>query len=153
MTDPMELVERVDPTSALSRDPLPPSILADALLQVQSETIVEVGERRIHAENLMAMAAACIRELVEWRPIETFDGCGQARPAIVAVPTKEGAWIVGEAWLRAEEEGATYDNGWWWAGTGPDDYHDSPIYEMSHHRGGPTHWLPLPSPPADRGGV
>ncbi|QYC11034.1 hypothetical protein [Brevundimonas nasdae] len=136
MTDPMELVERLEKDVPINLD-----WPAAARLEI------------IKANVERSEAAARIRELVEWRPIETFDGCGQARPAIVAVPTKEGAWIVGEAWLRAEEEGATYDNGWWWAGTGPDDYHDSPIYEMSHHRGGPTHWLPLPSPPADRGGV
>lgn len=91
-------------------------------------------------------AAACIRELVEWRPIETFELSGQAHPVIVAVPDREGGWLVGEAWLRAEEDDSLWENGWWWAGTSPGEYHDSPIIEMNY--GPPKWWKPLPLPPA-----
>lgn len=91
-------------------------------------------------------AAACIREMVEWRPIETFELSGQAHPVIVAVPDRDGGWLVGEAWLRAEEGDTLWENGWWWAGTSPGQYHDSPIIEMNY--GPPKWWKPLPLPPA-----
>lgn len=57
------LVERLDPTSALSRALLPPMILADALSQIQSDCVIAVGERRIHAENLLDEAATALRAL------------------------------------------------------------------------------------------
>lgn len=96
-------------------------------------------------EELCAEAAAALRDLTEWRGIATFTGNGQAHPAMIAVPTAEGEWIIGEAWLRAEEDDGLWENGWWWAGTSPGEYHDSPIIEMNH--GPPKFWLPLPSAP------
>ncbi|WGM31451.1 hypothetical protein [Brevundimonas sp. NIBR11] len=56
--DPVALVE---PTSALSRAPIPAHLLAVALLTIESDTVVTVGERRIHAENLAVMAAGLIQ--------------------------------------------------------------------------------------------
>lgn len=97
------------------------------------------------ANTLLAEAAAALRDLTEWRDISTFTGSGQARPAMIAVPTADGEWIIGEAWLRAEEDDGLWENGWWWAGTSPGEYHDSPIVEMNH--GPPKYWLPLPSAP------
>lgn len=97
------------------------------------------------ADRQRKEAAAALRDLTEWRDIATFTGSGQAHPAMIAVPTAEGKWIIGEAWLRAEEDDGLWENGWWWAGTSPGEYHDSPIVEMNH--GPPKYWLPLPSAP------
>lgn len=63
---------------------------------------------------------------------------------IVAVPDRDGGWLVGEAWLRAEEGDTIWENGWWWAGTSPGEYHDSPIIEINY--GPPKWWKPLPLP-------
>ena len=58
--DPVALVE---PTSALSRADLPPDLLNGALRRIESDTVVIVGERRIHAENLAVMAGRVIQSL------------------------------------------------------------------------------------------
>lgn len=118
MTDPMELVGRLEQYAGRADD----------------------------AGRIAREAAACIREMVEWRPIETFELSGQAHPVIVAVPDRDGGWLVGEAWLRAEEDDGIWENGWWWSGTSPGEYHDSPIIEMNY--GPPKWWRPLPLPPA-----
>ncbi|GAA0768610.1 hypothetical protein [Brevundimonas olei] len=123
MTDPMELAGRLDDCAQANRD-----LHRDALASILTE------------------AAACIREMVEWRPIETFELSGQEHPVIVAAPDRDGGWIVGEAWFRAEEGDSLWENGWWWAGTSPGEYHDSPIIEMNY--GPPKWWKPLPLPPA-----
>ncbi len=123
MTDPMELVGR---------------------LETYADPHEEIG--MTYVRSALTEAAACIRELVEWRPIETFELSGQAHPVIVAVPDRDGGWLVGEAWLRAEEGDTLWENGWWWAGTSPGEYHDSPIIEMNY--GPPKWWKPLPLPPA-----
>ena len=120
MTDPMELVGRLEAHTGLAD-------MAEVLADCRK-------------------AAACIREMVEWRDIETFELSGQAHPVIVAVPDRDGGWLVGEAWLCAEEGDTLWENGWWWAGTSPGEYHDSPIIEMNY--GPPKWWKPLPLPPA-----
>lgn len=65
-----------------------------------------------------------------WQPIETAPTADGAS-AIVA--TDAGA--VGEARYFAEY------GAWWWAGTDPSDAHDGEVRY-------PTHWIPLPEPPA-----
>lgn len=129
MTDPVELVGRLEVDIPID---------LDATSQAK-QAIIQANVDRYQA-------AACIREMVEWRPIETFELSGQAHPVIVAVPDRDGGWLVGEAWLRAEDGDTLWENGWWWAGTSPGEYHDSPIIEMNY--GPPKWWKPLPLPPA-----
>lgn len=121
MTDPMELADRLESHMGL----------AD-MAEVLSDC------RR---------AAACIRGMVEWRPIETFTGSGQNESVMVAVPNGEGGFIVGEAWRCVMSADDAYRglSGWWWAGTGPGDYIHAPIRDMNH--GDPVFWLPLPPAP------
>lgn len=89
--------------------------------------------------------------MADWQPIETFTGRGQANPAIVAVPTKEGGWVVGEAW-KCEDADDTFrgNDGWWWAGTAPGDYFGDPIRFSNH--GDAEWWQPLPNPPQPQKG-
>ena len=49
---------------------------------------------------------------------------------------------VGGAYLRSEGDS---DDGWWWAGEGPGNYHASAILPA------PTLWQPLPAPPSTPG--
>jgi len=104
------------------------------------------GECHLTAEEARQIAA-CIREMVEWRPIETFTGSGQNESVTVAVPNGEGGFIVGEAWrcVMADDDAYRGLSGWWWAGTGPGDYNHDPIRDMNH--GDPVFWLPLPPAP------
>ena len=83
----------------------------------------------------------------QWRKIDTFAGSGQGDPVIVAVPTKEGGWIVGEAWKSVMEPNDPYrgNDGWWWAGTSPGDAYGEPIRFMNH--GDAEWWMPLPAAP------
>ena len=101
---------------------------------------------RVWAETctLADRARTTNRQLLgsDWNPIGSFARSGPANAVIVAVPHPSRGWIVGEAW-RQITEGAS-DN-WWWAGTGPDIYHDGPIQEINH--AGPTWWQELPAPP------
>jgi hypothetical protein len=75
-----------------------------------------------------------------WQPIETFDGqpTGQGNPYLICAGD-----IVGEAWYHDDPEDAC-GNGWWWAGTSPGEYHDSPVREINDPI---THWQPLPDAP------
>lgn len=70
-----------------------------------------------------------------WRTIETApkDGTPHIICAMVNGP------IVGEATYHALENA---DEGWWWANTGPGDYHAEKISPE------PFAWRPLPAPPA-----
>ena len=83
----------------------------------------------------------------QWRRIDTFAGSGQGDPVIVAVPTKEGGWIVGEAWKSVMEPDDPYrgNDGWWWAGTELGDAYNDPIRFMNH--GDAEWWMPLPAAP------
>lgn len=82
-----------------------------------------------------------------WQDISTFKESGQGNPVIVAVPTKEGGWIVGEAWKSVMEADDPYrgNDGWWWAGTSPGDAYNDPIRFMNH--GDAEWWMPLPAAP------
>lgn len=86
-------------------------------------------------------------ELSGWQDISTFTESGQGNPVIVAVPTKEGGWIVGEAWKCVMETDDAYrgNDGWWWAGTSPGDAYNDPIRLMNH--GDAEWWMPLPAAP------
>ncbi|GAA0212731.1 hypothetical protein QOZ96_001084 [Brevundimonas nasdae] len=103
MTDPMELVERLEKITAKPAGP-------GGIIRAKKRDLIE--------------AAACIRELVEWRPIETAP---LDRTEVVVM---DGLGVYGGAWFHPREA----------------EWIDC---------GGcvPTHWLPLPPPPADRGGV
>lgn len=112
MTDPMELVERLE--QAVSH-PLP-----------EEETV----------SGLFAEAAACIRELVEWRPIETAPKDGtrfdsQDRGNYGHRVFTNTYWYVHpsvQAWVTAEIDCCDYE------------------FE-------PSHWRPTPPAKADRGGA
>lgn len=82
-----------------------------------------------------------------WQDISTFRESGQGNPVIVAVPTKEGGWIVGEAWKSLMDADDPYrgNDGWWWAGTSPGDAYNDPIRFMNH--GDAEWWMPLPAAP------
>lgn len=105
-----------------------------------------------HIDNLLdrLSAAAPASPLPEgggWQDISTFTESGQGSPVFVAVPTKEGGWIVGEAWKSVMEPDDAYrgNDGWWWAGTSPGDAYNDPIRFMNH--GDAEWWMPLPAAP------
>ena len=125
MTDPMELVERLDLRAIAARSENTATALGDA----------------IHFEQ----AAACIRELVEWRPIETAPKDGT--PLLAASENHDSREVV--CWQDGPQSGswdslAELQEGWVNDGPIKDRFYANPRYF--------THWLPLPSPPA-RGGV
>lgn len=93
-------------------------------------------------------AAPSVQPGAEWQEVSAFMESGQNNPVIVAVPTKEGEWIIGEAWKCVMDSDDAYrgNDGWWWAGTSPGDYHADPIRFMNH--GDVTWWQPLPQAPA-----
>lgn len=88
-----------------------------------------------HRQNALAPGAG-------WRDIATFDSepHGQANRVLIACGP-----IVGEAWYR-DSDGANdgWDNGWWWAGTGPGEYASSLVIDTND---APTHWRPFPAAP------
>lgn len=90
-------------------------------------------------------AASGAENSAEWRPIGSWEGqsTGQGHPVLLCV-SDGGAHppVVGEAWFDPD----AYRGTWWWANLSQGDYHASPIIEMQH--GVPTHWMPLPGPPA-----
>lgn len=67
----------------------------------------------------------------DWQPIESFNGL-EIQFGTGVIVCEDG--IVGEAVWRGEDEG------WWWINNNPSDAWGSRIY--------PTHWMPLPAPPA-----
>lgn len=113
MTDPMELVERLEKITAKPAGP-------GGIIRAKKRDLIE--------------AAACIRELVEWRPIETAPKDGkrfesQDRGNYGHRVFTDTYWYVHpsvQAWVTAEIDCCDYE------------------FE-------PSHWRP--SPPADRGGV
>ncbi|WP_448208140.1 DUF551 domain-containing protein [Azospirillum sp. sgz302134] len=78
--------------------------------------------------------------MAEWQKIDTAPR--DKTSVIVAVPSRDGGHIVGEAYFDPK----AYDGSWWWAGTSLDAYHHDPIEECNF--GPPTHWQPMPDPPA-----
>lgn len=111
---------------------------------------MDLGSDFLHGVWASALAAAPASPLPEgggWQDVSTFTESGQGSPVIVAVPTKEGGWIVGEAWKSVMEPDDPYrgNDGWWWAGTSPGDAYNDPIRFMNH--GDAEWWMPLPAAP------
>lgn len=71
----------------------------------------------------------------DWLSIDSCEAIGLANRVIVAVTCSGREPTVGEAW-RSE------DGQWWWAGSSPDEWSDSPISEINF--GTVSHWMPLP---------
>lgn len=87
---------------------------------------------------IAALQAVPAASEVGWQPIETFDeptspGSGDG----VLVADRNGT--VGEAYFRNFGD---RDDGWWWANTNWGDYPEPDRPDN------PTHWRPLPEPPA-----
>lgn len=107
MTDPMELVGEGSALSRFGHQAAP----------------MDTKAQRAEARKAMREAAACIREMVEWRPIETAPRDGSEIIAMIARKRVRLAWYFKpssrtEGWL--DENGRAIN---------------------------PTHWLPLPPAP------
>lgn len=132
------------PTDALRLVPVPYVVLSEAAGLLDCEGY---GPLALTLNNLLAAAPASPLPRGGWQDISTFTESGQGNPVIVAVPTKEGGWIVGEAWKCVMETDDAYrgNDGWWWAGTSPGDAYNDPIRLMYH--GDAEWWMPLPAAP------
>lgn len=111
------------------------SDLNDALERLREAIACECdGERSSQfVSDLRAVVDA-----LTWKPITGDMPRGQAHSVIVAwkFDTAEDFALVGEAY-RYEDTGD-----WWWANTGPGDPTGDALFPS------PTHYLPLPAPPA-----
>lgn len=67
----------------------------------------------------------------------------KASTIIVAVPSKRGAPIVGEAYFDPDAYGGT----WWWGNTSAQDWGSSCIEDGNDGR--PFAWQPFPAPPGE----
>lgn len=76
---------------------------------------------------------------IEWLPIDTAPKDGTN--VILAVMGGPNGPAIGEARWWDNDGGD-----WWWAGNSPGDYHGGPVSEINF--GMPTHWMPMPEPPA-----
>jgi hypothetical protein len=81
--------------------------------------------------GLIAEALAAEREA--WRPIETAPKDGTAVLLFRQLDGSDGYWLVGW-WQEA-------DAGWFWGS-----------HKLLREAMAPTHWMPLPTPPAIRTG-
>lgn len=113
MTDPMELVGRLE-------------------MLVNPDDLI-VGPHMMRAA--LEEAAACIREMVEWRPIETAPRDGT--PFVGLKGRLSFRTKMQDYYVKAphEEGGPTFRQAW----TAEDS---SSLFPWS-----PTHWLPLPPAP------
>lgn len=107
MTDPMELVGRLEAEAESSN--------------YQEEVL---GERLNGVGALLTEAAACIREMVEWRPIET----APHETLVVLGWFEDGVWKQDLGLASAGQRWPTGASNMWWHGSA-------------------THWLPLPPAP------
>lgn len=132
------------PTDALRLVPVPYFVLSEAAGLLDCEGY---GPLALTLNNLLAAAPASPLPGGGWQDISTFTESGQGNPVIVAVPTKEGGWIVGEAWRSVMGPNDPYrgNDGWWWAGTSPGDAYRDPIRFTNH--GDAEWWMPLPAAP------
>lgn len=117
MTDPMELVGEGSALSRFGHQAAP----------------MDTKAQRAEARKAMREAAACIREMVEWRPIETAPRDGTL--ILCLYPDRHGQgrlslryWAVGDWPSSGRTEG--------WS-----DQH------RQLRKTDPTHWLPLPPAP------
>lgn len=119
MTDPMELAGRLEEHEARYRRS---SVMASNRAR-RDHTQKSIATLNAKRADDMAEAAACIRELVEWRPIETFDALPNSRKPRPAL-----------FYFEPLIEGRT---------------HLSATIELSRTFGRRvcTHWLPLPPAP------
>ena len=151
MTDPMELVRRLESNAPLPICPYDrrspeywttndtdPCRFCGTKNEEGAPDLCRGADTRLFTE-----AAACIREMVEWRPIETAPRDGSA---ILIAPHMDVAW-----WDHGAECWATNViplNG---DRTIADDWKARPVmmFEQYAHNFGiePTHWLPLPPAP------
>jgi len=80
-----------------------------------------------------------------WRPMETAPRPKEwepQAPVLLAWTRRDGPACVGEAYWHPTDP---VDGGWWWANTGPGDYHADCIANcITGHIVG---WQPLPAPP------
>lgn len=106
MTDPMELVERAEAKNAPGYINIIDSNTTEELL------------------DLIAEMAACIREMVEWRPIET----APHETLVVLGWFEDGVWKQDLGLASAGQRWPTGASNMWWHGSA-------------------THWLPLPPAP------
>jgi hypothetical protein len=110
--------------------------------------LVEEAFDKVRSARCLAsttLPAASARADDGWRPIATWEGQpnGEAHPVILCVDEgPERAPSVGEAYYDPD----AYDGTWWWAGTRFGNWGDSPLCDTQ--LGQPTHWRPLPTPPA-----
>ena len=127
MTDPMELVERLERNS--------------------KQTITRYcGDLNgaIVPHDLLTEAAACIREMAEWRPIETAPRDGTAIVGYGVVSGEMGAFVT--HWRPYGVGSIAHER--WRNGEGPEGafWHREPVHNWTS-RWEPTHWLPLPPSP------
>lgn len=119
MTDPIELVKKLEERIAYDKKHYPP------------------------VDPLFTEAAACIREMVEWRPIETAPRDGThilIAPHMDVALWDHGAerWITNVIPLNSDR-------------TIADDWRARPVMMFEQYASNwgiePTHWLPLPPAP------
>ena len=125
--------EPLNPLSRMSRAPLPHLVLAGALERIETDSVVAVGERSIHGENLLTEAAACIREMVEWRPIETAPRDGTVILTYGSLHNDHAPYGIGETPTVKISQFSPEHGAWCCDAWG------------SHE---PVWWKPLPLPPA-----
>lgn len=92
---------------------------------------------RLDAAAYDAYARAALAARPGWRSMDSAPRDGTSVLVWSEPFTEGGNRSVGEAYFRDDE--------WWWACTGPDDYHCDPISETNGAVGG---WQPLPPPPS-----
>lgn len=73
----------------------------------------------------------------EWQDISTAPKDGTA--VLLCIDGD----VIGEAYWYSYTD-REQDQGWWWANTGPGDYHADRISIVGPH---PAFWMPLPAPP------
>jgi len=87
----------------------------------------------IVSHDLLAEAAACIRELVEWRDIATAPKDGEVLGLVVdRFGSRVMAVEFNDSWYGDETKA-------WWGPANLDEEYGGPVNV--------THWLPLPSAP------
>ncbi len=94
--------------------------LARVVSAMPSETVLVLIQRVKELEAAL-----------EWRTMETAPKDGEH------VLLFDGESGVGEAAFHPDEDG------WWWAGTDPTDFHDGRVWS-------PAKWQPLPPPPKEQ---
>lgn len=136
MTDPMELVGRLESGSD--------RFLKWAYKEAYSGApVISIPRHPDNIDALLTEAAACIREMVEWRPIET----APTQKTVLAWlhlpknPGASGPVLAQRVYFDGvpHEEDTRYQEGCWWA--------NGRYYAPKDDGGYVTHWLPLPPAP------